>query len=103
MVRVAGTDAVMSAEMAAATGDAKSRAALADAKLWEGAGAAGWRVWPRSKTSNTGHYVYESPAGQRFTKRGDACDAGKEEEEESEEEEEEPAPRRGRRRTPKAD
>ena len=61
MVRAAGTqtDAVMSAEMAAAAGDAKAQAALADVKLWEGAGAAGWRVWPRSKTSNTGHYYYE--------------------------------------------
>ena len=79
-----------SAEAAAAAGDAKARAALADVKLWEGAGGAGWRVWPRSKTSNTGHYYYESPAGQRFTKRGDACDAhaaGEEEEEEEEEDE----------------
>ena len=69
-----------SAEAAAAAGDAEARAALADVKLWEGAGAAGWRVWPRFKTKNTGHYYYESPAGQRFMKRGDACDAGKEEE-----------------------
>ena len=67
-----------SAEAAAAAGDAKARAALADVKLWEGAGAAGWRVWPVSKTKNTGH-VYESPAGRRFTQRGEACDAAEEE------------------------
>ena len=76
-----GVKALSAEEAAAASGDAKARAALAEVKLWEGAGAAGWRVWPRSsKTKNTGHYYYESPAGQRFTKRGDACDAGKEEE-----------------------
>ena len=84
-----GAKALSAEAAAAAAGDAKARAALADVKLWEGAGAAGWRVWPRSKTSNTGHYVYESPAGRRFTKRGDACDAGKEDGGESKEEEEE--------------
>merc|ERR1740124_478291 len=65
----------MEAESAAATGDVKAQAALASIKLWEGAGKGGWRVWPVGKTKFTGHYVYKSPAGQRFTKRGDACDA----------------------------
>ena len=48
--------------------------ASADAKLWAGAYAAGWRVHARG-TTNTGHYYYLSPDGERYNNKSGALAA----------------------------
>lgn len=41
------------------------QASQVDAKLWAGAGAAGWSL----KAGRDSHYVYYAPGGERFTSK----------------------------------
>ena len=61
-------------ESAALAGDDNARAARAEDRLFSGAGAEGWRAYPRDVS---GGYVYVSPKGERFTSQVEACAAAK--------------------------
>ena len=57
-----GDDSARAATAAAAVaGDDSARAATADAKMFTGAGAEGWRAFPRQEIQHCQYFKYEAP------------------------------------------